>query len=57
MSSGLFKNAIANTFTNHLYLMYMYEQDSTLKNLQCLILHKTKPNPQIIHLHIVCITI
>ena len=43
MSLSLFKNAIANIFTNHMYLMYMYEQDLTLNNLQCLILHKTKP--------------
>ena len=33
MSSGLFKNTIAEMFTNHMYLMYMYEQDSILNNL------------------------
>ena len=29
-------------FTNHIYVMYMHEQDLVLNKLQCLIGHKTK---------------
>ena len=31
-------------FTNDIYLIYMYNQDLTLKDLQGLICHKTQPN-------------
>ena len=31
-------------FTNHMYLIYMYEQDLPWNNLQCLIWHKNQTN-------------
>ena len=37
------------TASLHHILIYMYKQESTLNNLQCLICHKTKPN-QIIYI-------
>ena len=33
-----------NVFTNHIYLIYMYEEDLALNNLQWLICYKTKSN-------------
>ena len=33
-----------NVYTNHIYLIYMYNEDLALNNLQWLICHKTKPN-------------
>ena len=44
MVSGLFKNVIRKMFPNHVYLIYKSKQDFSLNNLQCLILHNTKPN-------------
>ena len=35
-----------NSFTNHIYLTYMYKQDLALNKLQGLICHKTQPNHQ-----------
>ena len=40
-----------------MYLIYKYIQDLALNNLKGLILHKTKPNLQAIHLQIIGITI
>ena len=45
MSSGSFKNVIYKiSLTNHIYLIYKYEQDLSLDNLQWLIWHKIQPN-------------
>ena len=47
MSSGLFKMLPTNySFRNHIYLIYLYEQDLTINNLQELICHKTHPTNQ-----------
>ena len=43
MSFGLFKMLPTNyLFTNHMHLIYMYEQDFALNILQGLIYDKTK---------------
>ena len=58
MNICTFKNAYQqNVFINHIYLIYMYEKDVALNNLQRLIIHKknqTKPN-QIIYISYICI--
>ena len=41
MSLGLSKNVIYKIF---LYLIYMYEEELALNNLQWLRCHKTQPN-------------
>ena len=40
---------LQNVFTNHIYLIYMYEEDLALNNQQWLICHKTQPN-QIVYI-------
>ena len=45
-SSGSFKNVIYK-ITNHMYVIYMYEEDLTLNNLQWLICNKTWPSQSI----------
>ena len=43
MSSGLFKMLASNySYTNNIYIIYVYKQDLTLNNLQGLICHKTQ---------------
>ena len=38
-------NCIFNkTFSHHMYLIYMYQEDLALNKLHMLICHKTKPN-------------
>ena len=49
MSSGLFKNVINKMCLEIIYLIYMYEKDLALNNLQWLICHKTQPN-QIVYI-------
>ena len=44
MSSGSFQNDINKMCLELIYLIYMYEKDLALNNLQNLICHKTKPN-------------
>ena len=44
MSSGSFKNVINKMCLEIIYLIYMYNPDLALNNLQGLICHKTKPN-------------
>ena len=41
------KGHLQNVFTNHIYLIYMYEQELALNNLQGLICHKTQTNQTI----------
>ena len=36
---------LLDMFTTHIYLIYMNKPDLALNKLQCLICHKTKPNP------------
>ena len=44
MNTDLFKMLSSNySFTNHIYLVYMYEQDLALNNLERLIYRKTQP--------------
>ena len=50
MSTGLFiKCYLLNVFTNPIFNMFIYTEDSALNNLQWLICHKTQPN-QIIYI-------
>ena len=44
ISSGSFKNVIYKMCLEIIYVIYMYKKDLALKNLQCLICHKTQPN-------------
>ena len=44
MSSVSIKNVINKRFTNHTYLIHMYEQDLALNNQQWLLRCKTQPN-------------
>ena len=45
MSSGIFKKSYPqNVFTNHIYLIFVYEEDLALNDLQWFICHKTKQN-------------
>ena len=45
MISNLFKMfPITNSFTNHIYLIYVYKEYLALINLQGVVYHKTKPN-------------
>ena len=48
MNSGSFKNVNKNVFTNHIYLIYTYEQDLALNNLQRLMCHNPQPNHKIL---------
>ena len=47
MSSDLFKDVINKMFTNHMYLIYMYNKDLALNKQQSLVCHKTKPKATI----------
>ena len=50
MSTGSFKNVTENnSLTNHIHLIYMYDEDLALNNPQWLICHKTQSN-QIIYI-------
>ena len=45
MSSGLFKNNVTyKLFAYKSYMIYIYQDDLALNNLQGLIWHKTQPN-------------
>ena len=39
--------------TNHIYLIYMYEEDLALNNLQGLIYHKSKQNHHIFFIFVI----
>ena len=44
MSSGSFKNVIYKMYLEIIYLIYMYQKDLALNDVQWMICHKTKPN-------------